>query len=208
MNYCSSSSDTARLQIKSPAQSTGHAVLCTSNKTFQIRQVQTSNAVYITQPSASGLSAIACCGAVLELVANPGDVVQDLKKVLPIWNGEESGLAIAKAGTKHAVFSNLPYSTGEINPAWTSLSAFELEGGSVRPSAKAQLAAWKSILSSSYADRIDLTSTVNRRQLWDLVSEEGIPEGLFNTILTRIQASLDDQDSNHLVLRLSGTYRK
>jgi sister chromatid cohesion protein DCC1 len=197
-------SDMARLQIKSMSQSSGYAVLCTANKTFQIRQVQTSNSVYITQPSPGGISAIASCGAVLELVPGSGNASDDLKTVLPLWDGEKAGLQLAKAALRDVVYEDLPYSVGEIDPAWKSLCAFELEGGSVRPSAMAQLAAWKAIHSSAYVDRIDLTSTVNRRQLWDLVSDEGIPEGLFNAILTRVQASLENEESSHVVL--DGTF--
>lgn len=81
------------------------AVLCTNDLTYQIRQVQSSNSVFILQPSEShrgvneipspNLSAIAKCTATLELVlsdtaASFAMVSRLLKENLPPYKGTDT----------------------------------------------------------------------------------------------------------------------
>ena len=82
-----------------------NAVLCTNNRTFQIRQVQSSNSVFILQPSgnypgdnqvpAQSLSAIGQCTSTLELVpldtaASSATISQLLKNRLRPYNGPDT----------------------------------------------------------------------------------------------------------------------
>lgn len=84
------------------------AVLCTDDHTFQLRQVQSSNSVFILQPSESlhgdelpspSLSAIAQCTATLELI--PSDKVASfamaarlLKRSLPSYRGLDTDVGL------------------------------------------------------------------------------------------------------------------
>ena len=83
------------------------AVLCTDDHTYQLRQVQSSNSIYILQPSESSrgndrilsqsLLAIAQCTSTLELI--PSDTAaslalasQLLKKTLPPYKGADTDI--------------------------------------------------------------------------------------------------------------------
>ena len=85
------------------------AVLCTHDRTYQLRQVQSSNSVFILQPSESSrgndrspsqsLLAIAQCTSTLELL--PSDtaasfalVLQLLKKTLPLYKGADTDVEL------------------------------------------------------------------------------------------------------------------
>ena len=91
-------------------QSGPSAVLCTDDRTYQLRQVQSSNSVFILQPSESSrgndripsqsLLAIAQCTSTLELI--PSDAAasfaltsQLLKKTLPSYNGADTDIESA-----------------------------------------------------------------------------------------------------------------
>lgn len=94
------------VDFKQPGPS---AVLCTNDHTYQLRQVQSSNSVYIVQPSETrrgdsealspGLSAIAQCTATLELIpsntaASFAMISQLLKRSLPSYRGTETELEL------------------------------------------------------------------------------------------------------------------
>ena len=102
--------------------SSSNAVLCTDDHTFQLRQVQSSNSMFILQPSKSGyqdnelappsLSAIAQCTSTLELI--PSDtavsramIYRLLQKNLPIYKGidtdTELGIDIASGSKRDPV---------------------------------------------------------------------------------------------------------
>ncbi len=85
------------------------AVLCTNDHTYQLRQVQSSNSVFVLQPSESrrggneipapSLSAIAQCTATLELI--PSDAATSflmtsrlLKKSLPPYKGIDTDVGL------------------------------------------------------------------------------------------------------------------
>lgn len=92
-----------------PKQPSPSAVLCTDDHTYQLRQVQSSNSVYILQPSESGrgddilssqsLLAIAQCTSTLELI--PSDtaasfalVSQLLRTSLPSYKGTDTDVEL------------------------------------------------------------------------------------------------------------------
>lgn len=96
----------ANVDSKQPIPS---AVLCTDDHTFQLRQVQSSNSVYIVRPSESlhedheipspSLSAIARCTSTLELVtsdtaASFAMVSQLLKESLPQYEGIDTDISL------------------------------------------------------------------------------------------------------------------
>ena len=102
----SAESASANVDSNQPSPS---AVLCTNDHTYQLRQVQSSNSVFILQPSESrcggneipapSLSAIAQCTATLELI--PSDtatslamVSRILKKSLPPYKGIDTDVGL------------------------------------------------------------------------------------------------------------------
>lgn len=102
----SAESSSANVESKQPKSS---AVLCTDDHTYQIRQVQSSNSVFILQPSEShrgvneipspSLSAIAQCTATLELIladtaASFAMVSRLLEKNLPSYKGTDTDVGL------------------------------------------------------------------------------------------------------------------
>ena len=102
----SAESPSANVDSKQPGPS---AVLCTDEHTYQLRQVQSSNSVFILQPSESrcgddeisthSLSAIAQCTATLELISSDPTsssamVIQLLKKSLPPYKGIDTDVGL------------------------------------------------------------------------------------------------------------------
>lgn len=90
-------------------ESGSNAVLCTNEHTYQLRQVQSSNSVFILQPSETSrgdnqiltqsLFAIAQCTTTLELipldtVASSAMVSRLLKKSLPSYKGTDTDVGL------------------------------------------------------------------------------------------------------------------
>ena len=84
-------------------QASPSAVLCTDHLTFQLRQVQSSNSVFILRPSETtedeislpGVSAIAQCTSTLELIpsntaASSAMLSRLLRDSLPLYQGTET----------------------------------------------------------------------------------------------------------------------
>ena len=102
----SAESPSANVDSKQPSPS---AVVCTNDHTYQLRQVQSSNSVFILQPSQSrcgedeilspSLLAIAQCTATLELilldnVASSAMTSRFLKKSLPSYRGIDTDVGL------------------------------------------------------------------------------------------------------------------
>ena len=103
-SLCLKSAETPNANVGS-SQSGPSAVLCTDDHTYQLRQVQSSNSVFILQPSETflgdnlvptpSLSAIAQCTATLELMSSDtaasfAIVSRLLKKSLPSYRGVDT----------------------------------------------------------------------------------------------------------------------
>jgi sister chromatid cohesion protein DCC1 len=194
---------TARLTIKSQAPSaTGaspaYAVLCTPNKTFQLRQVQTSNSLFVTRPALEAQGdeipvpatrAIASCTATLELHPSDGSPVAYLDDVLPVYDLVDGDVDAAGNGkSKAAIFSHMPLSEGQCEQAWKDMMAFEFAGSSYRPSANTLIQVWKSINSAAQAQGIKLDSQFLVEDICEDVSEEGHPVTLVKAILYYLAA--------------------
>lgn len=102
----SADSPSANVDFKQPRP---NAVLCTDDHTYQLRQVQSSNSVFIVQPLESrhgdneipfpSLAAIAQCTTTLELI--PSDTAASfamlsrlLKQNLPPYNGTDTDVGL------------------------------------------------------------------------------------------------------------------
>ncbi|KAF8466224.1 sister chromatid cohesion protein Dcc1 [Kalaharituber pfeilii] len=96
------------LKLKSTASSStnsGHAVLCTPDQTYSIRQVQTSNSIYLLKPHLlppesyslgtesfldvpkPGLAIVSTATSYLELLPTTPNIHSHLYKVLPVYHG-------------------------------------------------------------------------------------------------------------------------
>lgn len=181
-----------------------HAVLCTDSKTFELRQVQTSNSVHIIQPRyvpneesglpVEGLAAIAQCGSILEVVPSTAWPHQYLKDLLPIWKE----IGDPNMRSKQEIFSNLPCSNGELEKAWQEMVAFEHNGSSMKPRAGMLLLLWKNILNTATAEGIDLNGPFHSAFLYENLDPDDAagqqPRKLFDALVARM--SLQPRDDS------------
>ncbi|OCL14124.1 hypothetical protein AOQ84DRAFT_371572 [Glonium stellatum] len=186
-------SQAAPIPAGTPSSKPAYAVLCTSNKTFQLRQVQTSNSVFVTQPvykaqdddiALPGLAAIATCTATLELHPVVGSAIPYLKSVLPVYDiSEDITNAVGNSQSKSRLFLDIPLSDDECEAGWQELVAFELDSSSFRPSAKTLLQIWQSINAAALAEGISLGSQFLTENLHKAIEDEGYPPSLLNSLL-------------------------
>ncbi|KAI9713582.1 MAG: hypothetical protein M1820_000964 [Bogoriella megaspora] len=207
------------LELKSAdptTSSTANAVLCTPTQTFNLRQVQTSNSVLITQPYAPpsdpssthspdpGLISLSSCTSTLEALPQPSSLSASISLVRPhllTYTGPDSipqvpPTNIPASQTKPTIFSSIPLSTTEITQAWRHLCAFETPDQRCWiPTPTAALECWKATLNAMVARGWDMRTTCGS---WDegqsarvgsLVGEvesEGWPTGLVKAVCGRV----------------------
>jgi len=182
-----------------PTGKPSYAVLCTPNKTYQIRQVQTSNSVFVTQSSTStddvglpidGINAIASCTATLELHAVTESASNYLKVALITWDEDSSTSKPRQNGqSKHSILKEIPLSDGECEVSWAQLCAFEHNGRSYMPTAGALVSLWKDVLEVSIAESIDLSQMFLVDELWKVLDSQTMsstPKQLLNALLCRL----------------------
>ncbi|KIW01874.1 hypothetical protein, variant [Verruconis gallopava] len=195
------------LQLKSEAES-GHAVLCSSNKTFPVRSVQTSNSLFVVRPAVTrghdpdavpshGIRAISSCGITLELSQSTESALPYLRKRLPEYSSRNSDVAAAAKASYEDVCSDIPLSSGEIHDAWLSICAFEEQGAIFRPTADVLLQLWRSIVTAAVAASIDMGSAFPTEDLWRSVEDEDFPRGMFDALLRRMEdpSVMSDEDN-------------
>ncbi|KAF2248632.1 sister chromatid cohesion protein-like protein Dcc1 [Trematosphaeria pertusa] len=186
-----------------PNPKAAYAVLCTQDKTFQLRQVQTSNSLFVTQPALESHASepsvpttrvIASCTATLELHPADGAAASSLEELLPIYHvvgGEVDATENHKS--KASIFADIALSDGQCEQAWNELVAFELAGSSYRPSASTLSHVWSSLNAAALAEGVRLESQFQTDHLAQLVEEEGYPATLAPAIFRRL--AKDDQDT-------------
>ncbi|KAF2834420.1 hypothetical protein M501DRAFT_1061717 [Patellaria atrata CBS 101060] len=195
-----------------------YAVICTPNKTFQIRQVQTSNSVLLTQPlplpltgdgdglPLVGLSAIAQCSATLETLPVSDPALPYLIEALPIYYSpnETHGNPISarknnySSRTKHQIFDDIPLSEAECQGSWIDIAAFEREGSCFRPSPQSILDIWQAFLTEATAERVDLSSDFKVARFYECVEEH--PHELSAAVFQRIVR--DDRTSSDISMSI------
>lgn len=186
--------------------SSSHAVLCTNDQTFHVRQVQSSNSVYLIQPpetshqneelplAKAAVRAIAQCASTLELIPASAAGVS-LRQILPIYS---SPLADPRAEVETAVESganekiskqsaleNVPLSPYQFNEAWVEDCAFELDGQAWIPSANSLKGVWNSIITAATAKSINLARRFPVLDLADMVEEDGFPHALLGAVIEK-----------------------
>ncbi|GME33672.1 sister chromatid cohesion protein dcc1 [Neofusicoccum parvum] len=191
-------------------QQQASAVLCTNSKTFHLRQVHTSNSVHLAQPAnlnagsdgfpTPGISAVAKCGAVLELhpvTESPTAALQEA--ITRIWHSERwdgettadfSGEMVQKS--KEEFFADIPFSDQECEQAWVDICAFEFGGRPALPTTAALWMYWRTMFTTAVAEGIDLSAQFKIADLAKtLKDEEDLLPELVQAILHRLLP--DDQ---------------
>ena len=179
------------------------------DKTYTIRQVSTSNEVYLTQaipdlaslPPRNRLEAIAKCDSTLELQqAENVSAVPYIKAALPsyITTGHYDS---EKLLSKRELFANIPLSDGECEQAWNDLACFELDGrqgqGAVIPSDSVRLKVWQDILCAAICADIDLTGRLEYRDEEVIArSAEMWPWGSVRAVLASFAVPLPEDDGS------------
>ncbi|KAF2829213.1 hypothetical protein CC86DRAFT_403863 [Ophiobolus disseminans] len=196
------------LSIKSQAASNApdakpaYAVLCAPGKAFQLRQVQTSNSLFITQPTLDAHSnvipipvtrAVALCTATLELHLSDASAATLLRDVLPLYDivGGDVDATQNRTG-KADIFEHVPLSEEQCEAGWNEVVAFEHEESSYQPSANALSQVWRSINAAALAEGIKLDSQFLTGDITRAVAEECHPSGLVESVLRHLSTKEAD----------------
>lgn len=186
-----------------PSAKPAYAVLCTPNKTFQLRQVQTSNSLFITQPAyledhaneipVPATCAIALCSATLELQPSTASGLTLLKENLPVYNIVAGDVdAVANNRTKATIFEDTPLSYAELQEGWRQLMAFELDESSYQPSVNALAQVWRAINAAALAEAVKLDSQFLTVDIASAVAEDGHPIDLVEGVLAHLASESAD----------------
>lgn len=205
-----------RLFLKSAAipsvessASPAHAVLCTPTKTYQLRQVQTSNTVLVARPRAvthdsdltpqNGLCAFATCTSTLELQildrtesSKLKTALQWLEDSIPIFTGEGDVADRPSLNSKAEIVADVPYSDADCDEAWISLLAFEWNRECWRPTPDVMVAMWQSINQVAIEQDIDLTSRFDLGALKEAAEDLDVPTELIDALFRCIS-----QENSH-----------
>jgi hypothetical protein len=106
--------------------------------------------------------------------------------------------------SKTDVYDNIPLSKAEIDAEWRRSCAFEMAGKCYLPTDQAQLSSLKAMAEASRAEGIDLLDESRHADLWDAISDEGIPKDLFVAILRRLADPGADTWVAMFMLKASG----
>ena len=199
--------------------SQNYTVLCTDDQTFNVRQVQSSNSVYLLQSPQDSLPsnesstpqltirAIAQCATTLELITASPTGVAFLRQILPVFKSPRADLKSGnelvgeshkkETSSKKEVFVNTPLSPREFNKAWQIVCAFELEGQAWQPSTNLLKGLWKSLMSAAGAEGVNLANKFHVPALEGMVEEDGFPNALLNAVIERV--CIDHEDHEDLM---------
>jgi sister chromatid cohesion protein DCC1 len=179
-------------------------VLCTPDRSFQLRQVQTSNSLFVTQPALEThgneipvpvTRAIASCTATLELHPSDASAVGLLQEALPVYDMVAGDVDAAGNGRgKAAMFADIPLSDAQCQSAWNELIAFEHDDGSYQPSVNTLAHVWRSINAATLAEGVKLDSQFLTDDITRAVAEEGHPPGLVEAILRHLAKDGQEPD--------------
>ena len=178
-------------------QSDPGAVLCTQDKTFEIRQVQSSNILYILCPSQHGaehkveLSAIAQCNGLLELIPRRSDVSQYLRSKLPVYDTSYTSEKPTADASFKDIFEDSPFSITEIRDGLKELCAFEHNGVHCVPNAKLMQEIWSSFMNSMTLEGISINKDFDMSDARRLISEDGHNVKIFDAMMKHVSNSDD-----------------
>ena len=173
------------------AQSVPNAVLCTNDQTFELRQVQSSNVLYILRTSGietegkSSLSAAAECQGLLELVPGKEDVVQHLRTLIPVRDAKTASKIEGMAPKCRRLLIDMPFSEQEVASGREELCVCEEQGFCWIPTAKTLKDTWLSIMTATVLNGSSVDKDVDVDRVRQLVVEDGCNTAVFDAILRR-----------------------
>ena len=191
--------------IDGGAQDAAHAVLCTQSQTFQVRQVQSSNSVFVLEPSeqsvtsesndiaGTSLRAIAKCPNMLELIPTIPEAVAFLKLEMLVYMGDPSDshnstnpMGPDRRKSKSEVLKDAPFSAGEFNEAWTKVCAFEAGDVAWIPTATLLIKAWGGIVTAATIRGLNFDERFPIGAVTSTADVDGFPVPLMEAILARV----------------------
>ena len=178
-----------------------HAVLCSDNQTFQLRQVHSSNSVILLQPScvatdtkelssSEGLTSIAECEATLEAIPQLAPCIHQLKAALPVLTSLESEnmSALTDARGRRAILEDFPVSLREFDQAWNDICALEVDGRAFRPSSAVLWKVWRSVIAACTLKGLSLEQALDFSSLAPMVEEDDVPPFILKAVVERLRA--------------------
>jgi sister chromatid cohesion protein DCC1 len=202
------------LQLKSLdlniGEAAAHAVLCTPDKTFGIRQKNSSNTVYILQPTegtpspdgaivAPELMGISKLESTLETLPAPSTKASTyIGQLLPIQSIGAPTTGRTQPMTKDELFSHIPLSDAECEVAFREQSVFSdhITKHCCLPSAALKISTWHSMLENARANTVDLTAELDEDTLLSLKDGlEDLRPGLFEAIVHSIATTTSGRTS-------------
>ena len=174
-----------------------HAVLCTADKTYSLRQVHSSNTTYLVQPCtatttttsmAAGVTATSTITSYLELLPltpNPQTLLRPL--LLPYPSSHPPPSAGSGFGrSRQQLLHDLPISNAEFSAAWASLCAFESGGVAYTPSVQAILKTLREAVTGAVAEGMKLSAPFSAAALLRAIDDPEVPLGLLESVLALI----------------------
>lgn len=175
-----------------------------------MRQVQSSNSVFVTRPllaqdpesgiGNSSICAFAKCSSVLELHPHANDAkikaktaTELLQRVLRVYTGADDEFMDEdlKGYGKEELFEDIPYSQQECEQALRDLIAFERHGASWQATPKVLLELWDVIIQTAQAERIRLEQEFDARDLMAKIDDTVAPEELMVALLCYLCQTYD-----------------
>ncbi|KEQ70168.1 hypothetical protein M436DRAFT_75491 [Aureobasidium namibiae CBS 147.97] len=192
-----STSDSPTLSFKARDATDPEAFLTTTHKTYLIRQVHTSNTLYLTSPShaAPGTTAISQCRSALECLPAPSRHAESTLRSLLVPFAEPQDIDIRPSNpqSKSYVFAHTPMSHDECQTVWKHLIAFEHSGQSFRPTAAALARVWKWLLEIAYANAVNLAEPLQKGTIDKMLDgEDEWPSTLVDAIFLKLSTSHAD----------------
>ncbi|KAI9761032.1 MAG: hypothetical protein M4579_001295 [Chaenotheca gracillima] len=204
------------LKSTATASANSHAVLCTPDRTFQLRQVHSSNSIFLIEPSAPGISLEdnAASGSTIQVTGSSKETLELiptspptrflLRSQLNVYHGPqeadddfETMPSVSKTAQRSRmdIFANIPASANEIAQAWRELCAFESSDQSWLPSTSALSRIWRDLTECAALKGVQLGSNFHATDLWPLLEDCGYPHGFYEAILSRLDPN--DHPSPH-----------
>ncbi|KAL8758393.1 MAG: hypothetical protein Q9199_001527 [Rusavskia elegans] len=180
----------------------GHAVLCSDYQTFQLRQVHSSNSVFLLQPSclasnskkassSHGMTTVAKCEATLEAIPQSIQCTHQLKAALPVLSSLEVDIIPPRTQPrgKLAIFDDFPFSFREFEQAWKDICAQEVEGQAFRPSSEVLWKVWRSIVSGCILKGFSLDQDIDVSSLARTIEEDNVPPSVLRSVVERLRVN-------------------
>ncbi|KAL7267153.1 hypothetical protein RUND412_010273 [Rhizina undulata] len=191
----------------SSSSTTNHAVLCTPTQTFALREVRSSNSIFLVQPSPSrqcedafsppptpGVTIVSTTHAYLELIPatpDPGPLLEKRLIAYHGWEDEDGDTKMAvdpmgSGGGKEELRDDIPVSDAEFEAAWHELLAFDFSGSLYRPTPKAILKTLEVVFTSAAAESFSLFSPFTIPELMAAIDEPDVPRELVSVLMRRV----------------------